>query len=128
MVRNMGKFNTSDNKSIKPIYNNDTTVSSSSKSEISNEVTREEIVDFAYRVYKANGSRKPNIYEARTICAGFFCLRSCAGGTKTGLGNFEFFGIFGNCEGGMKIFGIFGKFEFFGFQKGCRSHYILFEM
>ena len=59
MVRNMGKFNTSDNKSIKPIYNNDTTVSSSSKSELSNEVTREDIVDFAYRVYKANGSRKP---------------------------------------------------------------------
>ena len=59
MVRNMGKFNTSDNKSIKPIYNNDTTVSSSSKSELSNEVTREEIVDLAYRVYKANGSRKP---------------------------------------------------------------------
>ena len=55
----MGKFNTSDNKSIKPIYNNDTTVSSSSKSELSNEVTREDIVDFAYRVYKANGSRKP---------------------------------------------------------------------
>jgi hypothetical protein len=59
MVRNMGKFNTSDNKSIKSIYNNDTTVSSSSKSELSNEVTREEIVDLAYRVYKANGSRKP---------------------------------------------------------------------
>ena len=55
----MGKFNTSDNKSIKPIYNNDTTVSSSSKSELSNEVTREEIVDLAYRVYKENGSRKP---------------------------------------------------------------------
>lgn len=55
----MGKFNTSDNKSIKPIYNNDTTVSSSSKSELSNEVTREDIVDLAYRVYKANGSRKP---------------------------------------------------------------------
>ena len=55
----MGKFNTSDNKSIKPIYNNDTTVSSSSKSDLSNEVTREEIVDLAYRVYKANGSRKP---------------------------------------------------------------------
>lgn len=31
---------------------------------------------------------------------GLFCLRSCAGGTKTGLGNFEFFGIFGNCGGG----------------------------
>ena len=55
----MGKFNTSDNKGIKPIYNNDTTVSSSSKSELSNEVTREDIVDLAYRVYKANGSRKP---------------------------------------------------------------------
>ena len=52
-------FYESDNKSIKPIYNNDTTVSSSSKSELSNEVTREEIVDLAYRVYKANGSRKP---------------------------------------------------------------------
>ena len=59
MVRNMGKFNTSDNKSIKPIYNNGTTVSPSSKSEPSNEVTREDIVDLAYRVYKANGSRKP---------------------------------------------------------------------
>ena len=55
----MGKFNTSDNKSIKPTYNNDTTVSSSSKSELSNEVTREDIVDLAYRAYKANGSRKP---------------------------------------------------------------------
>ena len=52
-------FYESDNKSIKPIYNNDTTVSSSSKSELSNEVTREDIVDLAYRVYKANGSRKP---------------------------------------------------------------------
>ena len=31
---------------------------------------------------------------------GLFYLRSCAGGTKTGLGNFEFFGIFGNCGGG----------------------------
>ena len=59
MVRNMGKFNTSNNKSIKTIYNNDTTVSSSSKFEPSNEVTREEIVDLAYRVYKANGLRKP---------------------------------------------------------------------
>ena len=59
---------------------------------------------------------------------GLFYLRSCAGGTKTGLGNFEFFGIFGNCGGGMKIFGIFGKFEFFGFLKGRRSLLILFEM
>lgn len=58
------------------------------------------------------------------MCGLFLC--SCAGGTKTGLGNFEFFGIFGNCEGWMKIFGIFGKFEFFGFQKGCRSLHILF--
>ena len=31
---------------------------------------------------------------------GLFYLRSCAGGTKTGFGNFEFFGIFGNCGGG----------------------------
>ena len=55
---------------------------------------------------------------------GLFCLRSCAGGTKTGLGNFEFFGIFGNCEGEAigfdlsgseferkrKIFGFLGNF------------------
>lgn len=59
---------------------------------------------------------------------GLFCLRSCAGGTKTGLGNFEFFGIFGNCGSGMKIFRFFGKFEFFGFQKGCRSLHILFKV
>lgn len=59
---------------------------------------------------------------------GLFCLRSCAGGTKTGLGNFEFFGIFGKIGGGMKIFRFFGKFEFFGFQKGWRSLLILFEM
>ena len=84
---------------------------------------------------------------------GLFYLRSCAGGTKTGLGNFEFFGIFGNCGGrwsglGLsgsefererKIFGIFGKFgvktkffeffgkfEFFGFQKGRRYELILY--
>lgn len=35
---------------------------------------------------------------------GLFYLRSCAGGTKTVLGNFEFFGIFGNCGGGMEWF------------------------
>ena len=47
---------------------------------------------------------------------GLFYLRSCAGGTKTGLGNFEFFGIFGNCGGRMewfererKIFGFLGN-------------------
>ena len=76
---------------------------------------------------------------------GLFYLRSCAGGTKTGLGNFEFFGIFGNCEGGwsglsesekfldfwvfgvkMKFFEFFGKFEFFGFQKGWRYELILY--
>ena len=77
----------------------------------------------------------------------FFCLRSCAGGTKTGLGNFEFFGIFGNCGGGWSGFGLsgsekfldfwvfgvktkffefFGKFEFFGFQKGWRYELILY--
>lgn len=55
----MGRFNKSDIKGIKPIYNNDTTVSSSSKFEFTNEVTREGIIDLAYRVYKANGSRKP---------------------------------------------------------------------
>lgn len=59
---------------------------------------------------------------------GLFCLRSCAGGTKTGLGNFEFFGIFGIFWAKTKFFEFFGKFEFFGFQKGRRSHYILFEM
>ena len=60
---------------------------------------------------------------ARDVRA-FFYLRSCAGGTKTGLGDFEFFGIFGNCEGGWsglslsgsgfererKIFGFLGNF------------------
>ena len=47
---------------------------------------------------------------------GLFYLRSCAGDTKTGLGNFEFFGIFGNCGGWMerfererKIFGFLGN-------------------
>lgn len=59
---------------------------------------------------------------------GLFYLRSCAGGTKTGLGNFEFFGIFGNCGGGWSGLGFLGKFEFFGFQKGRRSLRILFEM
>ena len=76
---------------------------------------------------------------------GLFYLRSCAGGTKTGLGNFEFFGIFGNCGGrwsGLsesenfwifgnfgvktKFFEFFGKFEFFGFQKGRRYELILY--
>lgn len=49
---------------------------------------------------------------------GLFYLRSCAGGTKTGLGNFEFFGIFGNCGGGMEWFErerkIFGFLGFWG--------------
>ena len=49
---------------------------------------------------------------------GLFYLRSCAGGTKTGLGNFEFFGIFGNCGGGMELFErerkIFGFLGFWG--------------
>ena len=58
---------------------------------------------------------------------GLFYLRSCAGGTKTGLGNFEFFGMFGNCGGGWSGFGssggesefererkIFGFLGFFG--------------
>lgn len=54
---------------------------------------------------------------------GLFYLRSCAGGTKTGLGNFEFFGIFGNCEGGwnglsesekfLDFWEIWGKNEIF---------------
>ena len=57
---------------------------------------------------------------------GLFYLRSCAGGTKTGLGNFEFFGIFGNCEVKTKFFEFFGKFEFFGFQKGWRYELILY--
>lgn len=57
---------------------------------------------------------------------GLFYLRSCAGGTKTGLGNFEFFGIFGIFGSWMKIFEIFGKFEFFGFQKGWRYELILY--
>ena len=46
---------------------------------------------------------------------GLFCLRSCAGGTKTGLGNFEFFGIFGNCEGGWIGLGLSGSEKFLDF-------------
>ena len=46
---------------------------------------------------------------------GLFCLRSCAGGTKTGLGNFEFFGIFGNCEGGWSGLGLSGSEKFLDF-------------
>ena len=57
---------------------------------------------------------------------GLFYLRSCAGGTKTGLGNFEFFGIFGKFGVKMKFFEFFGKFEFFGFQKGWRYELILY--
>ena len=38
------------------------------------------------------------------------------------------FWIFGKFLVKTKFFEFFGKFEFFGFQKGCRSHYILFEM
>lgn len=58
----------------------------------------------------------------------FFYARVREAQKKTGLGNFEFFGIFGNCGGGMKIFRFFGIFEFFGFQKGCRSLLILFKV
>ena len=56
---------------------------------------------------------------------GLFYLRSCAGGTKTGLGNFEFFGIFGKCGVGWSglsesekflDFWVFGvKMKFFDF-------------
>ena len=53
---------------------------------------------------------------------GLFYLRSCAGGTKTGLGDFEFFGIFGKFELGCRFF------DFFGFQKGGRSLLILFKL
>ena len=46
---------------------------------------------------------------------GLFYLRSCAGGTKTGLGNFEFFGIFGNCGGGWSGLGLSGSEKFLDF-------------
>lgn len=46
---------------------------------------------------------------------GLFYLRSCAGGTKTGLGNFEFFGIFGNCGGGWSDLGFLGNEKFLDF-------------
>lgn len=49
------------------------------------------------------------------MCGLFVYARVRKARKKTGLGNFEFFGIF-------------GKFWFFGFQKGCRSLHILFEM
>ena len=59
---------------------------------------------------------------------GLFCLRSCAGGTKeNGVGKFRIFWDFLGIVGvKTKFFGFFGKFEFFGFQKGCRSLLILF--
>lgn len=69
------------------------------------------------------------------MCGLFIYARVREARKKTGLGNFEFFGIFGKFWGGMKnfefererkIFGFFWKFEFFGFQKGCRSLHILF--
>ena len=37
-----------------------------------------------------------------------------------------FLGNFGVGRAGAKNFRFFGKFEFFGFQKGCRSLHILF--
>ena len=46
---------------------------------------------------------------------GLFYLRSCAGGTKTGLGNFEFFGIFGNGGGGAIGLGLSGSEKFLDF-------------
>lgn len=46
---------------------------------------------------------------------GLFCLRSCAGGTKTGLGNFEFFGIFGKFEGGWSGLGLSESEKFLDF-------------
>ena len=46
---------------------------------------------------------------------GLFYLRSCAGGTKTGLGNFEFFGIFGNCGGRWSGLGLSGSEKFLDF-------------
>ena len=42
-----------------------------------------------------------------------------------GAKNFWVFWVFGVKT---KFFEFFGKFEFFGFQKGCRSLHILFEM
>lgn len=58
-----------------------------------------------------------------------FYLRSCAGGTEeNGVGKFQIFWDFWEILGGVKIFWFFGKFEFFGFQKGCRSLHILFKL
>ena len=48
---------------------------------------------------------------------GPFCLRSCAGGTKTGLGNFEFFGIFGNCGADGARADLSGSENFWDFWK-----------
>lgn len=64
---------------------------------------------------------------------------------ENGVGKFRIFGIFGNCGGrwsGLsesekfldfwvfgvktKFFEFFGKFEFFGFQKGWRYELILY--
>ena len=56
-----------------------------------------------------------------------FYLRSCAGGIEeNGVGEFRIFWDFWVGRAGAKNFRFLGKFEFFGFQKGCRSLHILF--
>jgi hypothetical protein len=62
------------------------------------------------------------------MCGLFFVCARVREARKRGWEISNFLGFLGIVGGGMKIFGIFGKFEFFGFQKGCRSLHILFEM
>jgi len=49
-------------------------------------------------------------------------------GRKWRWGISNFLGFLGNFGVGCGFFDFFGKFEFFGFQKGWKSLHILFEM
>lgn len=51
------------------------------------------------------------------MCGLFIYARVREARKKTGLGNFEFFGIFGWGEQERKIFGFWGNLSFLGFKR-----------
>lgn len=57
---------------------------------------------------------------------GLFLFTLVCGRHENEVGEFRIFWDFWELWGGMKNFWFFGKFEFFVFQKGCRSLHILF--
>lgn len=68
------------------------------------------------------------------MCGLFIYARVREARKKTGLGNFEFFWIFGKFWGGMncfefererKIFGFLGNLSFWGFKRDV-DHYMFF--